>query len=98
MPGVSGLTTIHLRRGTEFGTELTLANVRWPRQVELAGPEAKPSACSSLFHHPESWSFIHATSSETVVPKARRAWFITVDGVQHNLGPDKRAAFNASTN
>jgi integrase/recombinase XerD len=25
--------------------------------------------------------------------KARRAWFVTIDGVQHNLGPEKGEAF-----
>ena len=25
--------------------------------------------------------------------KARNAWFVMLNGVQHNLGPDKKAAF-----
>ena len=26
---------------------------------------------------------------------ARAAWFVTIDGQQHNLGSDKRAAFDS---
>ena len=26
--------------------------------------------------------------------KSRQAWFVTLDGVQHNLGPDKKEAYD----
>ena len=28
--------------------------------------------------------------------KDRNAWFVTIDGVRHNLGPDKQTAFDVS--
>ena len=81
--------------GTEFGTEFrncdSEKNGHGQRQLTVA--QANPSGCSCGSSSLVAGGFFMARRAKPWFRKARGAWFVTVEGVQHILGADKKEAF-----
>jgi integrase/recombinase XerD len=64
-----------------------------PHRGNDAGPSANPSACK-LVSSPLAGGFFMARRPKPWFRKDRDAWFVTINGTRHNLGADKKTAFD----
>ena len=92
--GCTRLTTIRILIDTEFDTESSQrVNRKCPRAVAAARRLQQTfRLAGDGFIHPKLGGFAMARKPKPWFWKARNGWYVTIDGVKHNLGRDKTAA------
>ncbi len=78
--------------GTEFGYRIPVVQHRFTlgTQPRIVAPSV-PSACMVCIH--AEGDHLMAREPKPWYRQDRQAWFVTIAGVRHNLGPEKKPAY-----